>query len=178
LTIPASAGTLSYGMMTGGVGMKRIVGALMVFSAALLYRGDDLWHSWKPVSPVASVPVAEPGAIPGAAAGPVAEPGGEPDGAARPGAEPVDKAAAKSKAAPPRKEVPLDYKRNPLIFLSSAPKDSLVLLPGVGPVIADRIINARTGKRSFTKWEDLLAVKGIGPKTLERMKRLAGAANP
>jgi predicted flap endonuclease-1-like 5' DNA nuclease len=143
-------------MTTGGVTMRRIVGALIVFAAALLYRGDDLFQSWKPVPRAVSRPLARPG------------------GAADAEAEP----AAKPKADRSRKAPPPDFLRNPLVFLSSAPKDSLVLLPGVGPVIADRIIGARTGKRSFTKWEDLLAVKGIGPKTLERMKRLAGAANP
>ena len=135
--------------------MRRIVGALIVFAAALLYRGDDLLHSWKPV--------------PRAASRPLAEPGGKADAKSQPDAKPD---TDRSRKAPPP-----DFLRNPLVFLSSAPKDSLVLVPGVGPVIADRIIGARTGKRSFTKWEDLLAIKGIGPKTLERMKRLAGAAN-
>jgi predicted flap endonuclease-1-like 5' DNA nuclease len=157
-------------MTTGGVVMRRIVGALIVFTAALLYRGDDLLHSWKPVARAVSRPLAEPGGK----AAPKSEPAAKPGGKTAPESEP----AAKPKTDRSRKAPPPDYLRNPLIFLSSAPKDSLVLLPGVGPVIADRIIGARTGKRSFTKWEDLLAIKGIGPKTLERMKRLAGAANP
>jgi competence protein ComEA len=66
---------------------------------------------------------------------------------------------------------------NPFDFLSNAPVDSLVLLPGVGPVIAERIANARTGKRSFTRWEDLLAIRGIGQKKLDRLRRLAHEAN-
>jgi competence protein ComEA len=72
--------------------------------------------------------------------------------------------------------VPLDFRREPLLFLSTAPKDSLVLLPGIGPVLAERIASARTGKRSFTRWDDLLVIKGIGPKTIERLKRLADGA--
>jgi predicted flap endonuclease-1-like 5' DNA nuclease len=155
-------------MTTGGVAMRRIVGALVVFAAALLYRGDDLLRSWKPVHRAASRPLFELRKE----TGPATEPAANRSAQAPPGKD------AKPKADRSRKAPPPDFLRNPLVFLSSAPKDSLVLLPGVGPVIADRIIGARTGKRSFTKWEDLLAIKGIGPKTLERMKRLAGAANP
>ena len=69
--------------------------------------------------------------------------------------------------------VPRSYLENPLAFLSLAPTDSLQLLPGIGPVIAERVAVTRSGQRSFTKWEDLLSVKGIGPKTLERLKRAA-----
>jgi DNA uptake protein ComE-like DNA-binding protein len=39
-------------------------------------------------------------------------------------------------------------------------------------------VNARTGKRPFIRWEDLLAIKGIGPKTIERLKKLAAGENP
>ena len=74
---------------------------------------------------------------------------------------------------PKKHFVPLSYRRNPLAFLSLAPTDSLRLLPGIGPVIAERVAVARSGQRSFTTWQDLLAVKGIGPKTLERLKQAA-----
>jgi predicted flap endonuclease-1-like 5' DNA nuclease len=77
----------------------------------------------------------------------------------------------------PRAAAPVGYLADPLEFLSNAPVDSLVLLPGIGPVIAERIANTRTGKRSFTRWEDLLAVRGIGEKKLDRLKRLAHGAN-
>ena len=131
--------------------MRRIVGALIVLAAAVFHRAGDLSHYWTPVRRAASPPVAA-----------------------------VASGESSKRSRTPRggKEVPPDFRRNPLIFFSSAPKDSLVLLPGVGPVLADRIVSARIGKRSFTRWEDLLAIKGIGPKTLERMKRLADAANP
>lgn len=67
------------------------------------------------------------------------------------------------------------YCSDPLFFFSTAPRDSLILLPGIGPVLADRIIDARGGKRLFKKWDDLLRVKGIGAKTVEKFKRLADA---
>lgn len=69
--------------------------------------------------------------------------------------------------------VPEAYRRDPLAYLSSAPPESLLILPGIGPVIAERIANAAGGKRSFTRWEDLLSVKGIGPKKLEILKQIA-----
>ena len=77
------------------------------------------------------------------------------------------------KPVPEKRSVPRSYLENPIAFLSLAPADSLQLLPGIGPVIAERVTVTRSGQRSFTKWEDLLAVKGIGPKTLERLKQAA-----
>jgi len=68
--------------------------------------------------------------------------------------------------------VPADFRLYPLRFLSAAPPDSLVLLPGIGPVLAARIADARTGKSPYTNWNDLLAVRGIGPKTVERLRSL------
>jgi competence protein ComEA len=49
---------------------------------------------------------------------------------------------------------------------NTAARDKLMLLPGIGEVTANRIIEARP----FTKAEDLLNVEGIGPKTLERLR--------
>lgn len=69
--------------------------------------------------------------------------------------------------------VPRTYLEDPLGFLSTAPPESLLFLPGIGPVLAERIAIAAGGKRPFTRWEDLLSVKGIGPKKLERLKQIA-----
>jgi predicted flap endonuclease-1-like 5' DNA nuclease len=78
-----------------------------------------------------------------------------------------------SSSPPSPPSVPPEYRRNPLRFLSTAPVDSLQLLPGIGPVLAERLASARTGKRSFTRWEDVLDVEGIGPKKLQKLKELA-----
>jgi len=43
-------------------------------------------------------------------------------------------------------------------------------LNGVGPKIAEAIIAYREAHGPFRKVEDLLAVKGIGPKILERIR--------
>ncbi len=52
---------------------------------------------------------------------------------------------------------------------NTAPADSLELLPGVGPVLADRIVEYRKLKR-FEKEIDITEVKGIGPKLYERLR--------
>ncbi len=43
-------------------------------------------------------------------------------------------------------------------------------LPGIGPVLASRIIEHRRQRGLFSRAEDLLAVSGIGDKTLERLR--------
>ncbi len=51
------------------------------------------------------------------------------------------------------------------ISINSANQRELELLPRIGPAMAERIIMARP----FMKIDDLLKVKGIGPKTFERL---------
>ena len=52
---------------------------------------------------------------------------------------------------------------------NTAPADSLELLPGIGPVLADRIVERRKSKR-FVREVDITEVKGIGPKMYERLR--------
>jgi DNA uptake protein ComE-like DNA-binding protein len=52
---------------------------------------------------------------------------------------------------------------------NSAPADSLELLPGIGTVLADRIVEYRKLNR-FENEVDITEVKGIGPKLYERIK--------
>ncbi len=48
--------------------------------------------------------------------------------------------------------------------------DELVLLPGIGPVTAGRILAYREENGPFRTPEDLLNVSGIGPRTLENIR--------
>jgi competence protein ComEA len=82
----------------------------------------------------------------------------------------VEPAAAAGRAG---EFVPASFRRDPLSFLSTAPADSLALLSGIGPVLASRIVDARRARGPFTSWDDVLGLRGIGPKTIERMKALA-----
>ena len=56
------------------------------------------------------------------------------------------------------------------ININTAGKDELVLLPNVGPVTAERIIRYREDYGLFDSIDDLTRAKGIGPKTLEKLK--------
>jgi competence ComEA-like helix-hairpin-helix protein len=56
-----------------------------------------------------------------------------------------------------------------LVDLNRASVDELDLLPGVGPAIAQRIVNERS-KTPFRTVDDLRRVPGIGPKTLEKIR--------
>lgn len=52
---------------------------------------------------------------------------------------------------------------------NTATAPELEALPGVGPAIAARIVAARARGQRFRRPEDLLSVRGIGPRTLARM---------
>ena len=52
---------------------------------------------------------------------------------------------------------------------NTATIEELVTLPDVGPELAKAIIKQRSTK-PFAKPEDLLEVKGIGPKTLDKIR--------
>jgi competence protein ComEA len=57
------------------------------------------------------------------------------------------------------------------INVNTAPKEELMLLPGIGKIYAERIIKFREENNGFKNKADLLKVKGIGPKTLKRIKK-------
>ena len=57
------------------------------------------------------------------------------------------------------------------IELNSATAAELRALPGIGRVLSRRIIEERGRRGGFRRVEDLLAVKGITPELLERVRR-------
>ncbi|MDE2875275.1 MAG: ComEA family DNA-binding protein [Gemmatimonadota bacterium] len=80
-----------------------------------------------------------------ARAGPVAGEGGKVDGAAIPGT---------------------------LVDPNRATAEELRALPGIGPVMAERIVAFRQQRGRFRKLEELMEVKGVGARTFARLKPL------
>lgn len=90
-------------------------------------------------------------------------------------AAPVDKAEAPLKVAPnapndkggavkATKGIPKD------VNINTADKDTLVLLPGVGPATAEAILTYRKDNGNFKSVDELVKVKGIGDKSLAKLK--------
>ena len=59
-----------------------------------------------------------------------------------------------------------------LININTATLEELDSLPGIGPTIAQRIIDYRTANGPFLVPEDILNVSGIGPSTYDQIKDL------
>ncbi|MCH8299070.1 MAG: helix-hairpin-helix domain-containing protein [Candidatus Marinimicrobia bacterium] len=55
-------------------------------------------------------------------------------------------------------------------MLNKAPIDGLTLLPGIGQIIAERIISRRNLTGSFKSVDELLKVKGIGKIKLNKIR--------
>lgn len=60
-----------------------------------------------------------------------------------------------------------------IVNINTADKAQLELLPRIGPSLADRIIAERERGGPFRTLEDLGRVRGIGAKTIERLRGFA-----
>lgn len=58
------------------------------------------------------------------------------------------------------------------VDINTADAETLQLLPGIGPVIAERIVAYREGHGSFRSTDHLKKVSGIGEKTYEKIEDL------
>lgn len=56
------------------------------------------------------------------------------------------------------------------VNINSADKDQLVALPGIGPKTAEAIVAYRKENGNFKSVEELTKVKGVGDKTLEKLR--------
>ncbi len=57
-----------------------------------------------------------------------------------------------------------------LVNINTADKAELMTIPAIGPVTADRILRYRQDFGPFTQIEELGRIKGIGKKTLDKIK--------
>lgn len=56
------------------------------------------------------------------------------------------------------------------VDLNAADKAELLQIPGVGPTLADAILTHREAAGRFDRVDDLSGVRGIGPKTLDKLR--------
>ncbi|MEE4242299.1 MAG: helix-hairpin-helix domain-containing protein [Desulfopila sp.] len=56
------------------------------------------------------------------------------------------------------------------ININTAGAEALVNIPGIGPKTAEKIVQHRTANGNFTSLDDLASVRGIGEKSLKKMK--------
>ena len=84
------------------------------------------------------------------------------DGSSGPPAAGVISQAGRSGPAPGEVTAAVD--------LNQAGLAELDALPGIGPVLAGRILQHRNAHGPFREPEDLLAVPGIGPRLFERLR--------
>jgi competence ComEA-like helix-hairpin-helix protein len=120
-------------------------GALILVLLVSLGTCWDVWRSHRPVRGLAAPTAADSLAAPGGGA--LATP------------EPAPSSAVSGKRAP---EQPVDLNR--------AGAAELARLPGIGPVLAARIVQARSERGWFARVEDLLTVRGIGQRLFERLR--------
>jgi len=118
---------------------------------------DALGTSWlKPSPPPSPAPAAAASAPPAAA--PVVALAATPTTEPAPAVEPAPNGAAPTGITPDGK-----------VILNLASADELTKLPGVGMKRATAIVALRTKLKRFKHATDLLRVKGIGPRGLQRM---------
>lgn len=83
---------------------------------------------------------------------------------------PVTSASSTGSAAPPAHTSGPKALPETVLNLNTATRDQLLVLPGVGPATADRIVAFREEHGPYVQPEDLMNVKGIGDKRFEKIR--------
>jgi competence protein ComEA len=71
-------------------------------------------------------------------------------------------------------------KKPPLkpVNINAATSEELQQVPGIGPATAEKILQMRKSYGSFKSVDDLLAIKGIGKKRLDKMRKYLTVGKP
>jgi competence ComEA-like helix-hairpin-helix protein len=136
-------------------------GALVVVGLFLIGASVDLWSAMHPR--LRPFPDHGRGDDPAPGGGTVVSPSPEPPGPA---------------SDPPGAAAPTQDQRGAgRLDLNAASEAELDRLPGIGPVLARRIVEHRARHGRFRRVEELLAVPGVGPGLLERLRPVVRAGN-
>ena len=57
------------------------------------------------------------------------------------------------------------------VNINTANSEQLQAVPGIGPATAEKILQMRKSYGAFKSMDDLLAIRGLGPKRLEKMRK-------
>src|SRR6266702_492957 len=71
-------------------------------------------------------------------------------------------------------------KKPPLkpVNLNTATSEELQQVPGIGPATAEKILQMRKSYGEFKSVDDLLAIRGIGKKRLDKMRKYLTVGKP
>lgn len=73
-------------------------------------------------------------------------------------------------AAPAETQAPSSPTAPKAIDINQATEEELTVIPGIGTAMAKRIVDFRQQNGPFRQVEDLMKVKGIGEKSLEKLR--------
>ena len=75
---------------------------------------------------------------------------------------------------------PATTKKPPLrpVNINTANAEELQLVPGIGPVTAEKILQMRKSYGAFKSVDDLLAIRGLGQKRLDKMRKYLTVGKP
>ena len=64
------------------------------------------------------------------------------------------------------------------VNINSATSEELQQVPGIGPATAEKILKMRKSYGPFKSVDDLLAIRGLGPKRLDKMRKYLTVGKP